>query len=193
VKEDRGYYQLKKEIGEVKDLVLELMRRMSNLELKGRVQYGELSPNGEPNHISQQSIEFKLQSKRTINGKDQEDVEMEEKNRWDRLKESKLERPKIKPNRKIANQIVNQKKESFLEKKEVMNHDSVMNVIKNDKRFDGIVKKTIDEMEWLNLLKEIRDGMDAFQMGDFKLDSTREQVSSIVLNRVKKWLEDKEL
>ena len=193
MKEDIGYYQLKKEIGEVKDLVLELMRRMSNLELKGRVEYGELSPNGEPNHISQQSIEFKLQSKRTINGKDQEEVNLEEKNRWDRLKESKLERPKIKPNRKIANQIVNQKKESFLEKKEVMNHDSVMNVIKNDKRFDGIVKKTIDEMEWLNLLKEIRDGMDAFQMGDFKLDSTREQVSSIVLNRVKKWLEDKEL
>ena len=192
MKEDIGYYQLKKEIGEVKDLVLELMRRMSNLELKGRVEYGELSPNGEPNHISQQSIEFKLQSKRTINGKDLEEVNLEEKNRWDRLKESKLERPKIKPNRKIAN-VVNQKKESFLEKKEVMNHDSVMNVIKNDKRFDGIVKKTIDEMEWLNLLKEIRDGMDAFQMGDFKLDSTREQVSSIVLNRGKKWIEDKEL
>ncbi len=165
---------VKKEINEVKDLVLELMRRMSNLELKGTVQYGE------PNHISQQSIQFKLQSKRTINGKDLEDVEMEEKNRWDRLKEIKLERPKIKPNRKIANQIVNQKKE-------------VMNVIKNDKRFDGVQKKTIDEMEWLNLLQDIRNGIDAFQRGDFTIDTTREQVSSVILNRVKKWLEDKEL
>ena len=161
MKQDRGYYQLKKEIGEVKDLVQELMRRLSNLDLRGTVQYGQ------PNHISQQSIQFNLQSKRTINGKLIEDVEMEEKNRWDRLKEIKLDTPKeaVKKN--------------------------IKEVIKNDKRFD--VKKSIDEMEWLNLLQDIRNGIDAFQRGDFTIDTTREQVSSVILNRVKKWLEDKEL
>ena len=51
----------------------------------------------------------------------------------------------------------------------------------------------IDEMEWLNLLNEIRNGFDAFQMGDFKLKETREQISSVIFNRVKKWLKNKEL
>ena len=51
----------------------------------------------------------------------------------------------------------------------------------------------IDELEWLNLLKEIRTGMDAFQNGNFKLETTREQISSVILNRVKKWLKNKEL
>ena len=88
MKQDRGYYDLKKEIGEVKDLVQELMRRLGNLELRGTVQYGQ------PNHISQQSIQFNLQSQRTINGKLVGDIEMEEKNRWDRLKEIKLDTPK---------------------------------------------------------------------------------------------------
>ena len=123
MKQDRGYYDLKKEIGEVKDLVQELMRRLGNLELRGTVQYGQ------PNHISQQSIQFNLQSQRTINGKLVGDIEMEEKNRWDRLKEIKLDTPKeaVKKN--------------------------IKDVIKNDKRFD--VKKPIDEMEWLNLLEQI--------------------------------------
>ena len=161
MKQDRGYYQLKKEIGEVKDLVQELMRRLSNLDLRGTVQYGQ------PNHISQQSIQFNLQSKRTINGKLIEDVEMEEKNRWDRLKEIKLDTPKeaVKKN--------------------------IKEVIKNDKRFD--VKKSIDEMEWLNLLEQIRTGFDAFQRADYTDDKVREQISGVILNKVKKWLEDKEL
>ena len=161
MKEDRGFYQLKKEIGEVKDLVQELMRRLGNLELRGTVQYGQ------PNHISQQSIQFNLQSQRTINGKLVGDIEMEEKNRWDRLKEIKLDTPKeaVKKN--------------------------IKDVIKNDKRFD--VKKPIDEMEWLNLLEQIRSGFDAFQRGDFTDDKVREQISGVILNKVKKWLEDKEL
>lgn len=161
MKQDRGYYQLKKEIGEVKDLVQELMRRLGNLDLRGTVQYGQ------PNHISQQSIQFNLQSKRTINGKLIEDVEMEEKNRWDRLKEIKLDTPKeaVKKN--------------------------IKEVIKNDKRFD--VKKSIDEMEWLNLLEQIRTGFDAFQRADYTDDKVREQISGVILNKVKKWLEDKEL
>ena len=161
MKQDRGYYQLKKEIGEVKDLVQELMRRLGNLDLRGTVQYGQ------PNHISQQSIQFNLQSKRTINGKLIEDVEMEEKNRWDRLKEIKLDTPKeaVKKN--------------------------IKDVIKNDKRFD--VKKSIDEMEWLNLLEQIRTGFDAFQRADYTDDKVREQISGVILNKVKKWLEDKEL
>ena len=161
MKQDRGYYQLKKEIGEVKDLVQELMRRLSNLDLRGTVQYGQ------PNHISQQSIQFNLQSKRTINGKLIEDVEMEEKNRWDRLKEIKLDTPKEAVKRNIKE------------------------VIKNDKRFD--VKKSIDEMEWLNLLEQIRTGFDAFQRADYTDDKVREQISGVILNKVKKWLEDKEL
>ena len=161
MKQDRGYYQLKKEIGEVKDLVQELMRRLSNLDLRGTVQYGQ------PNHISQQSIQFNLQSKRTINGKLIEDVEMEEKNRWDRLKEIKLDTPKEAVKRNIKD------------------------VIKNDKRFD--VKKSIDEMEWLNLLEQIRTGFDAFQRADYTDDKVREQISGVILNKVKKWLEDKEL
>ena len=161
MKEDRGYYQLKKEIGEVKDLVQELMRRLGNLELRGTVQYGQ------PNHISQQSIQFNLQSQRTINGKLVGDIEMEEKNRWDRLKEIKLDTPKeaVKKN--------------------------IKDVIKNDKRFD--VKKPIDEMEWLNLLEQIRTGFDAFQRADYTDDKVREQISGVILNKVKKWLEDKEL
>ena len=161
MKQDRGYYDLKKEIGEVKDLVQELMRRLGNLELRGTVQYGQ------PNHISQQSIQFNLQSQRTINGKLVGDIEMEEKNRWDRLKEIKLDTPKeaVKKN--------------------------IKDVIKNDKRFD--VKKSIDEMEWLNLLEQIRTGFDAFQRADYTDDKVREQISGVILNKVKKWLEDKEL
>tara|TARA_Y100000996_G_C22226213_1_gene521677 strand:+ start:123 stop:608 length:486 start_codon:yes stop_codon:yes gene_type:complete len=161
MKQDRGYYDLKKEIGEVKDLVQELMRRLGNLELRGTVQYGQ------PNHISQQSIQFNLQSQRTINGKLVGDIEMEEKNRWDRLKEIKLDTPKeaVKKN--------------------------IKDVIKNDKRFD--VKKPIDEMEWLNLLEQIRTGFDAFQRADYTDDKVREQISGVILNKVKKWLEDKEL
>ena len=161
MKQDRGYYDLKKEIGEVKDLVQELMRRLGNLELRGTVQYGQ------PNHISQQSIQFNLQSQRTINGKLVGDIEMEEKNRWDRLKEIKLDTPKeaVKKN--------------------------IKDVIKNDKRFD--VKKPIDEMEWLNLLEHIRSGFDAFQRADYTDDKVREQISGVILNKVKKWLEDKEL
>ena len=161
MKQDRGYYDLKKEIGEVKDLVQELMRRLGNLELRGTVQYGQ------PNHISQQSIQFNLQSQRTINGKLVGDIEMEEKNRWDRLKEIKLDTPKeaVKKN--------------------------IKDVIKNDKRFD--VKKPIDEMEWLNLLEQIRTGFDAFQRADYTDDKVREQISGVILNKVKKWSEDKEL
>ena len=161
MKQDRGYYDLKKEIGEVKDLVQELMRRLGNLELRGTVQYGQ------PNHISQQSIQFNLQSQRTINGKLVGDIEMEEKNRWDRLKEIKLDTPKeaVKKN--------------------------IKDVIKNDKRFD--VKKPIDEMDWLNLLEQIRSGFDAFQRADYTDDKVREQISGVILNKVKKWLEDKEL
>ena len=161
MKQDRGYYDLKKEIGEVKDLVQELMRRLGNLDLRGTVQYGQ------PNHISQQSIQFNLQSQRTINGKLVGDIEMEEKNRWDRLKEIKLDTPKeaVKKN--------------------------IKDVIKNDKRFD--VKKPIDEMEWLNLLEQIRTGFDAFQRADYTDDKVREQISGVILNKVKKWLEDKEL
>ena len=161
MKQDRGYYDLKKEIGEVKDLVQELMRRLGNLELRGTVQYGQA------NHISQQSIQFNLQSQRTINGKLVGDIEMEEKNRWDRLKEIKLDTPKeaVKKN--------------------------IKDVIKNDKRFD--VKKPIDEMEWLNLLEQIRTGFDAFQRADYTDDKVREQISGVILNKVKKWLEDKEL
>ena len=161
MKQDRGYYDLKKEIGEVKDLVQELMRRLGNLELRGTVQYGQ------PNHISQQSIQFNLQSQRTINGKLVGDIEMEEKNRWDRLKEIKLDTPKeaVKKN--------------------------IKDVIKNDKRFD--VKKPIDEMEWLNLLEQIRTGFDAFQRADYTDDKVREQISGAILNKVKKWLKDKEL
>ena len=161
MKQDRGYYDLKKEIGEVKDLVQELMRRLGNLELRGTVQYAQ------PNHNSQQSIQFNLQSQRTINGKLVGDIEMEEKNRWDRLKEIKLDTPKeaVKKN--------------------------IKDVIKNDKRFD--VKKPIDEMEWLNLLEQIRSGFDAFQRADYTDDKVREQISGVILNKVKKWLEDKEL
>ena len=161
MKQDRGYYDLKKEIGEVKDLVQEVMGRLGNLELRGTVQYGQ------PNHISQQSIQFNLQSQRTINGKLVGDIEMEEKNRWDRLKEIKLDTPKeaVKKN--------------------------IKDVIKNDKRFD--VKKPIDEMEWLNLLEQIRSGFDAFQRADYTDDKVREQISGVILNKVKKWLEDKEL
>ena len=130
------------------------MRRLSNLDLRGTVQYGQ------PNHISQQSIQFNLQSKRTINGKLIEDVEMEEKNRWDRLKEIKLDTPKEAVKRNIKE------------------------VIKNDKRFD--VKKSIDEMEWLNLLEQIRTGFDAFQRADYTDDKVREQISGVILNKVKK-------
>ena len=175
MKEDRGYYQLKKEVNEVKDLVQELMRRLGNLELRGTVSYGQ------PNHISQSSISFQLESRRTINGKLVGEIEMEEKNRWDRLKEIKLDTPKELPKGEAVK----------LDKKDTMK--DIKDVIKNDKRFDGIQTKKIDEMEWLNLLGEIRTGFDAFQRADYTDERVREQISGVILNKVKKWLEDKEL
>ena len=38
---DRGYYELKKEINEVKDLVQEILRRLGKLEFRGNLKYGE--------------------------------------------------------------------------------------------------------------------------------------------------------
>tara|TARA_R100000030_G_scaffold91685_1_gene76919 strand:+ start:117 stop:623 length:507 start_codon:yes stop_codon:yes gene_type:complete len=166
MKEDRGYYRLKKEIGEVKDLVQELMRRLGNLELRGTVQYGQ------PNHISQQSVQFNLKSQRTINGKLVGDIEMEEKNRWDRLKEIKLDTPKK------AVKLNKEDKKTF--------NDEVKEVIKKDKRFNQI-----DELEWLNLSSLITSGLDAFQNGDFKDSKVREQVSGVLLSRIKKWIEER--
>ena len=168
MKEDRGYYTLKKEVNEVKDLVQELLRRLGNLELRGTVQYGQ------PNHISQKSIQFNLKSQRTINGKLVGDIEMEEKNRWDRLKEIKLDTPKkaVKLNKEDS------KKKTF--------NDEVKEVIKKDKRFNQI-----DELEWLNLSSLITSGLDAFQNGDFKDSKVREQVSGVLLQRIKKWIEER--
>ena len=117
-----------------------------------------------------------MESRRTINGKLVGEIEMEEKNRWDRLKEIKLDTPK---------------EAVKLDKKDVKKN--IKDVIKNDKRFDGTQMKKIDEMEWLNLLGEIRTQFDAFQRGDFTDERVREQISSVILNKVKKWLEEKEL
>ena len=45
----------------------------------------------------------------------------------------------------------------------------------------------------LNLLEQIRSGFDAFQRADYTDDKVREQISGVILNKVKKWLKDKEL
>ena len=170
---DKSLRGLKQEINEVKDLVQEILRRLGKLEFRGKVQYGEM------NSISQKSVSVDIHLDRMVNGEFIRNDMKKKQDNWDKLKREKIDIPnvKVKPNRKIIN---------------VKNKKDVMNVIKNDKRFDVNTKK-IDEMEWLNLLKEIRDGIDAFQRGNFTMETTREQVSSVILNRVKKWLEDKEL
>ena len=59
---DRGYYELKKEINEVKDLVQEILRRLGKLEFRGNLKYGEA------NSISQKNVSFDVSMDRTIDG-----------------------------------------------------------------------------------------------------------------------------
>ena len=180
-------FKLKQELREVKDLVQEVLRRFGELEFRGLIKYGQ------PNNISKQEVSFDVKLSRLHKGKLVREVVMEEKKSWDKLKEIKLDIPKsstmpkssISPNRKVkANDYFQN-----VEKKEREKRGE------NEK--EDMVKEfqltRIDELEWLNLLKEIRTGMDAFQNGNFKLETTREQISSVILNRVKKWLKNKEL
>ena len=159
-------FKLKQELKEVKDLVQEILRRFGELEFRGLIKYGQ------PNNISRQEVSFDVKLSRLIKGKLVREVVMEEKKSWDKLKEIKLDIPKsstkVSPNRK-----------PMLSKPKAVKHD------------ESKIKK-IDQLEWLNLLNEIRTGMDAFQMGDFKLESTREQISGVILNRVKKWYQSNE-
>ena len=175
---DKEFYQLKKEINEVKDLTQEILRRLGKLEFRGRVQYGEA------NSISQKSVSVDIHLDRMENGEFIRSDMKKQQDNWDKLKPSsklkgkKIEIPKsrnvIKPNRKPK----------------AVKHDELKETKDEVKNFQ-LMK--IDEMEWLNLLNEIRNGFDAFQMGDFKLKETREQISSVIFNRVKKWLKNKEL
>jgi hypothetical protein len=162
-------FKLKQEVNEVKDLVQEILRRFGELEFRGLIKYGE------PNNISRQEMSFDVKLSRMHKGKLVGEIAMEEKKSWDKLKEIKLDIPKL------SNRV---------------NPKASMKVSPNRKvkavKHDDSKIKRIDELEWLNLLNEIRTGMDAFQMGDFKLESTREQISGVILNRVKKWLKNNE-
>ena len=173
---DKEFYQLKKEINEVKDLTQEILRRLGKLEFRGRVQYGEA------NSISQKSVSVDIHLDRMENGEFIRSDMKKQQDNWDKLKGKKIEIPKmrnvIKPNRK-----------PMLDKPKAVKHDE--NNLKDG--VDEFQLTKIDELEWLNLLNEIRNGFDAFQMGDFKLKETREQISSVIFNRVKKWLKNKEL
>ena len=163
-------FKLKQELSEVKDLVQEVLRRFGELEFRGNLTYGE------PNNISRHNVSFDVKLSRLIKGKLVGDAIMEEKKSWDKLKEIKLDTPiqRVKPNRKPK----------------AVKHEELKEIKDEVKNFQ-LMK--IDEMEWLNLLNEIRNGFDAFQNGDFKQDEVREQISSVIFNRVKKWLKNKEL
>ena len=191
-------FKLKQELREVKDLVQEVLRRFGELEFRGLIKYGQ------PNNISRQEVSFDVKLSRLHKGKLVREVVMEEKKSWDKLKEIKLDIPKsstmpkssISPNRKVkANDYFQNVEKKEREKRKVSGEKRGEN--ENEKEKEDMVKEfqltRIDELEWLNLLKEIRTGMDAFQNGNFKLETTREQISSVILNRVKKWLKNKEL
>ena len=167
---DNEIFKLKQELSEVKDLVQEVLRRFGELEFRGNLTYGE------PNNISRHNVSFDVKLSRLIKGKLVGDAIMEEKKSWDKLKEIKLDTPiqRVKPNRKPK----------------AVKHEELKEIKDEVKNFQ-LMK--IDEMEWLNLLNEIRNGFDAFQNGDFKQDEVREQISSVIFNRVKKWLKNKEL
>ena len=169
-------FKLKQELSEVKDLVQEVLRRFGELEFRGNLTYGE------PNNISRHNVSFDVRLSRLIKGKLVGDAIMEEKKSWDKLKEIKLDTPiqRVKPNRKP---------------KAVKHEESKVESTKVEKveKVEEFQLTKIDEMEWLNLLNEIRNGFDAFQNGDFKQDAVREQISSVIFNRVKKWLKNKEL
>jgi len=167
---DNEIFKLKQELSEVKDLVQEVLRRFGELEFRGNLTYGE------PNNISRHNVSFDVKLNRLIKGKLVGDAIMEEKKSWDKLKEIKLDTPiqRVKPNRKPK----------------AVKHEELKEIKDEVKNFQ-LMK--IDEMEWLNLLNEIRNGFDAFQNGDFKQDEVREQISSVIFNRVKKWLKNKEL
>jgi hypothetical protein len=182
---DNEIFKLKQELSEVKDLVQEVLRRFGELEFRGNLTYGE------PNNISRHNVSFDVKLNRLIKGKLVGDAIMEEKkswdersSKWDKLKEIKLDTPiqRVKPNRKPISKAVKHEelKESKVESTKVENVEEFQ-----------LMK--IDELEWLNLLNEIREGFDAFQNGDFKQDEVREQISSVIFNRVKKWLKNKEL
>ena len=169
-------FKLKQELSEVKDLVQEVLRRFGELEFRGNLTYGE------PNNISRHNVSFDVKLNRLIKGKLVGDAIMEEKKSWDKLKEIKLDTPiqRVKPNRKP---------------KAVKHEESKVESTKVEKveKVEEFQLTKIDELEWLNLLNEIRHGFDAFQNGDFKQDAVREQISSVIFNRVKKWLKNKEL
>ena len=172
---DKSLRGLKQEINEVKDLVQEMLRRMGKLEFRGMIKYGEA------NNISQKSVFVDCKLDRMVNGELIGEVMEEQQKGWDKLKGIKIDIPKhekvkIKPNRKLQRGKI-----------------EMNDLVKNDKRFEVSKMKKIDEMEWLNLLQEIRHGFDAFQRGDFTKESVREQSSAVILNRVKSWLKDKEV
>ena len=184
-------FKLKQELREVKDLVQEVLRRFGELEFRGLIKYGQ------PNNISKQEVSFDVKLSRLHKGKLVREVVMEEKKSWDKLKEIKLDIPKSSnSNRKVkANDYFQNVEKKEREKRKVSGEKRGENEKENEN--EDMVKEfqltRIDELEWLNLLKEIRTGMDAFQNGNFKLETTREQISSVILNRVKKWLKNKEL
>ena len=164
-------FKLKQELKEVKDLVQEILRRFGELEFRGLIKYGE------PNNISRHNVSFDVKLSRMHKGKLVREVVMEEKKSWDKLKEIKLDIPKS--STKVSTSVstkVSPNRKPMLSKPKAVKHEL----------------KKIDQLEWLNLLNEIRTGMDAFQMGDFKLESTREQISGVILNRVKKWYQSNE-
>jgi hypothetical protein len=82
-------------------------------------------------------------------------------------------------------------------KKEVKKLRDILNKEKKERQIAQLKKKAlqknnrIDEMEWLNLLNEMNSGINAFQLANWSSREVREQVGSVLLNRVKKWLKNK--
>jgi hypothetical protein len=186
-------FKLKQELREVKDLVQEVLRRFGELEFRGLIKYGQ------PNNISKQEVSFDVKLSRLHKGKLVREVVMEEKKSWDKLKEIKLDIPKSSTMPKSSNSNRKVKANDYFQNVEKKEREKrkVSGEKRGENEKEDMVKEfqltRIDELEWLNLLKEIRTGMDAFQNGNFKLETTREQISSVILNRVKKWLKNKEL
>ena len=146
------------------------------MEFRGNLKYGEA------NSISQKNVSFDVSMDRTIDGHLIRKKMEKEENNWDKLKGMKIDIPK--QDNKITRDGDGKLLDSVDEKEDIKE-------LKQEVKSFQLTK--IDELEWLNLLEDIRSGMDAFSRADYTQDNVREQVSSVIFNRVKKWLKDKEL
>jgi len=203
---DWQFYQIEKKLSSIEDLIQELMRRIGNLECRGEVKFGQ------PNHISQSSLSFELKSKRTIDGKLVRDYMKEQEDNWDKLKDIKIDTPKSKPTPVIDDSDLhvdihgneydpkkssNEQHDFQEEEDDLPEVNDLYDIDEDDIATDGMGDEDstrdviMENLDWLNLMNEIKSGLDAFQRADYGQEEVREKVSGVILNRVKEWYKNK--